>query len=74
MDSFWLNKARKYIVEHNAFDDVSEIIEGDSGKKAIITAMVSVNLPSKFISAGITDIGVRNKEDVEFVFTESFPL
>ena len=74
MDSFWLNKARKYIVEHNAFDDVSEIIEGDSGKKAIITAIVSVNLPSKFISAGITEIGIRNKEDVEFVFTESFPL
>ena len=74
MDRFWLNKARKYIVGHNAFDNVSEITEVDTGKKAIITATVSVNLPSKFISAGITDIGVRNKEYVEFVFPESFPL
>jgi hypothetical protein len=74
MDRFWLNKARKYIVGHNAFYNVSEITEVDTGKKAIITATVSVNLPSKFISAGITDIGVGNKEYVEFVFPESFPL
>jgi len=74
MDRFWLNKARKYIFGHNAFDNVSEITEVDTGKKAVITATVSVNLPSKFISAGITGIGVRNKENVEFVFPESFPL
>ncbi|CAB1056285.1 hypothetical protein D1BOALGB6SA_1021 [Olavius sp. associated proteobacterium Delta 1] len=74
MDNFWLGKAHKYIIGHNAFRDVSEIIEDDSGKKTTITATVSVNLPSKFISAGITDIGVKNKEDVEFVFPDSFPL
>lgn len=74
MDKFWLNKARKYITGHNAVNDVSEILEADSGKKAIITAKVSVNLPSKFIKAGITDIGVKDKEDVEFIFPESFPL
>lgn len=71
MDKFWLNKARKYITGHNAFNDVSEILEANSGKKAIITATVSVNLPSKFIKA---DIGVKDKEDVEFVFHDSFPL
>lgn len=74
MDNFWLEKAHKYIIGHNAFNDVSEIKEADSSKIAIITATVSVNLPSKFITASITDIGVKNKEDVEFVFTESFPL
>lgn len=74
MDKFWLNKARKYITGHNAFNDVSEIIEVDSGKKAIIAATALVNLPIKFIKAGITDIGVKDKEDVKFVFHDSFPL
>ena len=74
MDDFWLKKARKYITGHNAFNDVSKIVDGDSGKKATIIATVSVNLPSKFITVGVTDIGVKDKEDVEFVFHDSFPL
>jgi len=30
MDSFWIDKARKYIAEHNAFEDVSDVITGDN--------------------------------------------
>ncbi|MCP5461907.1 MAG: Mov34/MPN/PAD-1 family protein [bacterium] len=72
MDEFWLKKAKKYIQEHNAFEDVSELTT--SAENITISATVSVGLPSKFIKAGITDIGVKNKEEVSFIFTDQFPL
>lgn len=72
MDNFWLEKARKYIVEHNAFTDVSAISMQDTS--AIIKASVQVSLPSKFITEGVTPFGVKNKEQVQFVFYEQFPL
>lgn len=73
MDRFWIDKARKYIEEHNAFEDVSDITTGID-KHAIVSAKVKINLPGRFIKAGVTDIGVRNREDVHFIFPESFPL
>lgn len=74
MDRFWLDKAHKYITEHNAFDDVSEIEINGSDSIARISANVTVNLPSRFIKKGITEIGVKEKEDVCFLFRSSFPL
>lgn len=74
MDKFWIDKVQKYISEHNAFENVSEITISDDNKNAFISAMVSVNLPSKYIKAGITEIGVKEKEYVQFVFPETFPL
>jgi integrative and conjugative element protein (TIGR02256 family) len=74
MDRFWLEKAHKYITEHNAFDDVSEIEIDGSDSIAKITAIVTVNLPSRFIKKGITEIGVKEKENVCFLFRNSFPL
>lgn len=73
MDNFWIDKAQKYIEEHNAFEEVSDITT-ENGKDAIISAKVKVNLPGRFIKAGVTDIGVRNRENVHFIFPESFPL
>ena len=72
MDRFWLEKAHKYISEHNAFIDISEIKLDDVDSVATISANVMVNLPSRFIKAGITEIGVKEKEDVNFHFTSSF--
>jgi len=74
MDNFWIEKALKYITEHNAFDDVSEIKIDGSDSIARISARVTVNLPSRFIKVGITEIGVKEKEDVCFLFSSSFPL
>lgn len=73
MDRFWLEKAHKYISEHNAFADVSGIKFDDSDSVATISATVNVNLPSRFIRAGITEIGVKEEEEVEFIFGNSFP-
>jgi len=72
MDKFWLEKAHKYIIEHNAFEEVSDIVYYDD--EAIIEAVVSIGLPSRFISAGITNIGVKSREYVQFVFSKLFPL
>jgi len=74
MDRFWLEKAHKYISEHNAFVDVSEIKTNDVNSVATISANVTVNLPSRFIKVGITEIGVKKKEEVIFHFTRFFPL
>lgn len=74
MGKFWLEKAQKYIQEHNAFEGISEISFSDTPKNATISATVSIGLPSKFIKVGITDIGVKSKEEVRFIFTDQFPL
>ncbi len=74
MDRFWLEKAHKYISEHNAFIDVSEVRIDDVDSVATISATVIVNLPSRFIKSGITQIGVKEKEEVCFYFDKSFPL
>lgn len=74
MDRFWIEKAHKYIAEHNAFENVSDINFINNGESAIMSALVKVNLPSKFNKAGVTAIGVRRKENVHFIFPESFPL
>lgn len=74
MDRFWLEKAHKYISEHNAFIDISEIKLDDVDSVATISATATVNLPSRFIKAGVTKIGVKEKEEVNFHFTRSFPL
>jgi hypothetical protein len=74
MDSFWLEKAHKYISEHNAFEDVSELEVDDTELIATISANTTVNLPSRFIKAEITEIGVKEKEEVKFIFGSSFPL
>ncbi len=74
MDEFWLEKVRKYILEHRAFSNVSAVKDSSTGTEAIISATIAVGLPSKFIKSGITDTGVRSKEEVKFVFAEEFPL
>lgn len=74
MDRFWLEKALTYIKEHNAFDDVSDIEINSSDSIAKISATVTVNLPSRFIKTGITETGVKEKEDVTFLFSSSFPV
>ena len=74
MDRFWLEKAHKYISEHNAFDGVSDIKIDDEDSIATISTSVTVNLPSRFIKAGITEIGVKDREEVRFLFSRSFPL
>ena len=74
MDKFWLEKARRYILEHNAFYDVSEINLVEKPEAiAVITAIASIGLPSKFIKKGITDIGVKDKEKIVFIFPKEFP-
>ena len=74
MDRFWLEKAKKYIQEHNAFKDVSDISIHEDSKSASVSAVAIINLPSYFINDGKTDIGVRTRENVRFVFAEQFPL
>jgi len=74
MDSFWIEKAHRYISEHNAFEDVSNITTVGNDKFSIISAMAKINLPGKFIKGGVTDVGVRKREEVHFIFPESFPL
>jgi len=74
MDKFWLYKAREYLTKHNAFKNVSDISISNGRKTALISAIVSVNLPGKYIETGITDIGVKSDEKVKFIFPESFPL
>jgi hypothetical protein len=74
MDRFWIDKAHKYIEEHNAFEDVTDIIIIENDKQAIVSAKARINLPGRFIKAGITDTGVRDREDVHFIFSEAFPL
>lgn len=74
MDRFWLEKAHKYISEHNAFADISEIKLNDADSVATISATVRVNLPGRFIQSGITNIGVKEKEEVIFHFTNDFPF
>ena len=74
MDKNWIEEASKYIREHNAFKNISAIDFSDNHNEAIISATVTVNLPSKFIEKGITDIGVKSKEEVKFVFSKDFPL
>lgn len=74
MDRSWLEKAHKYISEHNAYADISNIKIDDVDSVATISAKVTVNLPSRFIKVGITEMGVKEKEDVDFHFTSSFPL
>ncbi|MBU4445941.1 Mov34/MPN/PAD-1 family protein [bacterium] len=74
MDNFWVEKAQKYIQDHNAFKGVSIISYSETPENAIISATVSIGLPSKFIKEGITDIGVKSIEEVRFVFPDQFPL
>lgn len=75
MDRFWLEKAHKYVSEHNAFVDISQIkISDNENIVATISAKVKVNLPSRFIKAGITETGVKKGEDVVFHFPKAFPL
>jgi len=74
MDRFWLEKAHKYISEHNAFDEISAIKLDNGDSVATISATVKVNLPGRFIKAGITKVGVKAKEEVRFHFTSVFPL
>jgi proteasome lid subunit RPN8/RPN11 len=71
-NNYWLHQARKYISEHRAFSCVSEIVQ--ETEENIITAEVTINLPSKFIECGVTDKGVKNKEKIKFVFPKDFPL
>ena len=74
MDKFWIEKARKYIREHNAYEELPEIEYSDTSVNAKINAIVNIGLPSKFLCAGITDIGVKSREEVSFIFDETFPL
>lgn len=73
MDEFWIEKAHKYIKEHRAFKNVSEIRHINESA-AIITAELLVGLPARFIDAGITETGVRSVEPVSLIFGEEFPL
>lgn len=73
MDEFWIEKAHKYIVEHRAFNNVSEV-RHVSEECAIISAELSVGLPARFIATGSTERGVRAVEPVSFVFGKNFPL
>lgn len=76
MDNFFINKAHQYIEEHNAFVDVSDITthESENFSYAVVSAKAKVNLPGRFIKTGETDIGVRDREDVRFIFPDTFPL
>jgi proteasome lid subunit RPN8/RPN11 len=71
-DVYWIVQAKKYIQEHHSYSNVSEIIDKD-GKK-IIYCSVSVNLPSSYLEKGITRTGVKNLEEVKFIFPRNFPL
>lgn len=76
MDKFWLEKARQYILDHNAFEDVSEIDFIETPKSASIFATVTIGLPSKFIKLGKTRSWSKKtkKLKIRFIFTEQFPL
>ena len=71
MDNFYLEEAHKYISSHQYFNNVSDIEVLDSCVQVKTTALI--NLPSKFIEDGVTDIGVKSSEPVKFVFSENFP-
>lgn len=74
MDNHWLKKAQKYIRDHNAFENVSEIDFIESANYSTISATALIGLPSRFIKLGKTDLGVKSKEEVRFFFSEHFPL
>lgn len=73
MDEFWIKKVLKYIREHRAFNNVSEV-QHKNEDVAIISAELSVGLPARFIHAGSTKIGVRSVEPIWFIFGKDFPL
>jgi hypothetical protein len=71
-NGYWIKQAHKYICEHHAFSEVSDIAFMEN--ESIISASVSINLPSKFIETGVTNKGIRSKEDIKFIFYDDFPL
>lgn len=73
MDEFWIKKALKYIREHRAFSNVSEIQHGDEDVD-IISAELSVGLPARYIDTGATELGVRSIEPVSFILGKDFPF
>jgi integrative and conjugative element protein (TIGR02256 family) len=72
MDKFWLEKARKYILEHRSFFNVSDVIKDN--EISTITADIHINLPSQFLKGKITSLGIKEIEPVTFKFQEDFPL
>jgi hypothetical protein len=71
-NGYWIKQAHKYICEHHAFSEVSDIVFTEN--ESIISASVSINLPSKFIETGVTNKGIRSKEYIKFIFYDNFPL
>jgi hypothetical protein len=68
----WFQKAHRYIASHRAFSEVSEVL-GAQGEREI-QAIAHIELPSRFSRSSQTDLGVRSREPVRFVFPSNFPL
>lgn len=74
MDKYWIEKAHRYINEHGAFFDVSDIKYSDDESVAIIEANIAVELPARFLEDNVTDTGIQSTEHVKFEFNSDFPL
>ena len=74
MDNFWIEKAIQYIEEHRSFRNVSEIELWTNKVSFIVSADLLVDLPARFLDAGMTNSGVCSIERISFVFTNDFPL
>jgi len=71
MDKSLIEYALHYITVHKDVKTANFVEESD---KKVIKAIVDVPLPSKFKKLGVTDLGVREEEEVLFEFKETFPL
>ena len=72
-DNLWIDKAHKYLKEHRAFTNVSDVQQRQNNS-FIISADLLVGLPARYLDAGITMSGVKSIERISFIFDEEFPL
>ncbi|MEI6608388.1 MAG: Mov34/MPN/PAD-1 family protein [Deltaproteobacteria bacterium] len=72
-DNLWIDKAHKYIKEHRAFTNVSDVYR-EQNNSFIINADLLVGLPARYLEIGITESGVKSIERISLIFDEEFPL
>lgn len=71
-NTYWIQQAHKYASEHPAVAEAGPIVDSGNGVH-LFRAIFRVNLPGKCGRDRVTDLGVRDREPVEFVFPPHFP-
>ena len=68
----WIEKARKYAIEHPSVKHVSEQFETKEG--ICFYAIFKINLPGKYDLIGESPNGIKENEVVTFIFSPNFPF